>query len=134
MTQAKYYDSASGTWKAIIAGPAGADGADGTSGYSYTSVTTYTSTSVTLGNGDIRGLILLSNASAITATIPASYGTTGDTVTLLQYGAGQVTVAGAGGVTLRNSTTLKTRAQYSAITLIRLATNEWLIAGDTAAA
>jgi hypothetical protein len=127
----KKYNGGTSAWEAVAVG---ASGANGLNGYSYTSVTTYTTTSVTLGNGDIRGLILLSNASAITATIPADYGTTGDTVTILQYGAGQVTVAGAGGVTLRNSTTLKTRSQYSAITLIRLATNEWLIAGDTAAA
>jgi len=124
----KKYNTGTSAWEAVAVGSTGA------SGTSYTAVTTYTSTSVTLAAGDIRGLILLSNASAITATIPPSYGTTGETVTLLQYGAGQVTVAGGAGVTLRNSTTLKTRAQYSAITLIRLATNEWLIAGDTAAA
>ena len=29
MTQAKYYDSGSGTWKAIIAGPAGPAGPSG---------------------------------------------------------------------------------------------------------
>ena len=129
MAVLKKYNTGTSAWEAVVVG---GPGADGQPGYTYTSVTTYTATSVTLAAGDIRGLILLSNASAITATIPASYGVTGDTVTLLQYGAGQVTVAGAGGVTLRNSTTLKTRSQYSAITLIRLATDEWLVAGDTA--
>ncbi len=32
MTQAKYYDVASGTWKPIIAGPAGPTGAVGPTG------------------------------------------------------------------------------------------------------
>jgi hypothetical protein len=131
MSVLKKYNTGTSAWEAVAVG---ASGSNGTNGYSYTSITTYAGTTVTLATTDIRGLILLSSASATTVTVPASYGTTGDTVTLLQYGAGQVTVAGASGVTLRNSTTLKTRSQYSAITIIRLSTDEWLVAGDTAAA
>jgi hypothetical protein len=49
-------------------------------------------------------------------------------------GAGQVTVAGAAGVTVYSADSfLKLRAQYSSGTLIKTATNTWLLIGDLAA-
>lgn len=52
-------------------------------------------------------------------------------ITILQYGAGQITLAAAGGVTLRSSGgKTKSASQYSAITLLKVATNEWIAFGD----
>ena len=131
MTVLRQYNSGTSTWDVVVVG---ASGSNGTSGYSYTAVTTYSGSTVTLASGDIRALILLSNATSAAVTIPPSYGSTGDTVTLLQYSTGQVTVVAGSGVTLRYSTTVKTRSQYSAITAIKIGTDEWLVAGDTAVA
>jgi hypothetical protein len=78
-------------------------------------------------------MITLSNAAAIKLTIPtnASVAFPVDTrIDLAQFGAGQVTVGG-GGVTIRSfGGRLKLNGQYSAATLWKKDTNEWLLAGD----
>jgi len=89
--------------------------------------TTYTT--VLADNGK---LVTLSNASAITLTVPtnASVGyATGAQINIQQIGAGQVTVAGDTGVTV-NGTGTKTRAQWSAATLVKTATDTWTLIGD----
>lgn len=94
-----------------------------------------TGTSYTLVIGDAGKLVTLSNAGAITLTVPTNASVAfniGTRIDIVQLGSGQVTVAGAG-VTLRSTPTLKTRTQYSALSLIKIATNEWLIVGDLAA-
>lgn len=54
----------------------------------------------------------------------------GTRIDLVQYGAGQVTVGGAG-VTIRSAgAKLRLAGQYSGATLWKKATNEWLLAGD----
>jgi hypothetical protein len=74
----------------------------------------------------------LSHGSAIVFTIPA--GLPPGAVTIYQAGAGQIIITPAGGVTLRNrSGHVKTAGQWGVVTLIRIAANEWLLAGDTAA-
>lgn len=47
-----------------------------------------------------------------------------------QAGAGQITVAGAVGVTVNSASTLTSRTQYSGITLIKVGTDEWDLIGD----
>ena len=49
-------------------------------------------------------------------------------------GAGRVTVAGAVGVTVSSSLGLKTRTQFSIITLIKVATDTWYLTGDSSVA
>jgi hypothetical protein len=49
---------------------------------------------------------------------------------LLQTNTGQVTVAGAGGVTINGNPGLKLRAQWSSATLIKRAENTWVLVGD----
>jgi len=93
-----------------------------------------TGTAYTLALVDGGALVTLSNASPVTLTIPAN-GTVafpvGTQVDLAQVGAGQVTVAAAGGVTLQSAgSQVKLTGQYSAGTLVKLATNTWLLAGD----
>jgi hypothetical protein len=104
----------------------------------YDTVTTVpenaqTGTSYTLVLTDAGKMVTLSNASAITLTIPtnASVAFPVDTrIDLLQYGAGQVTVGGAG-VTIRSfGSKLKLAGQYSGATLWKKDTNEWVLMGD----
>ena len=59
-------------------------------------------------------------------------GEPGAQVTVAQMGAGKVTVAGAGGVTVNATPSLGFRAQYSTATLIKTATDVWLLVGDLA--
>jgi hypothetical protein len=78
-------------------------------------------------------MVEVSNASATTVTIPLNSSVafaTGTTITVLQTGAGQVTIAGAGGVTANGTPGLKLRAQWSLATLVKRNTDTWVVAGD----
>lgn len=92
-------------------------------------------TSYTLVLGDAGKMVTLNNASPITLTVPANSSVAfvvGTQIELAQLGAGQVTVAAAGGVTIRSTDTLKLTDQYSAVVLTKLATDEWLMTGRIA--
>ena len=96
--------------------------------------TTYTT--VLADNGK---LVTLSNASPITVTVPLNSSVayaTGAIINVQQIGAGQVTIEGASGVTLTSTgataTTPKTRAQYSAASIIKTGTDSWTVIGDIA--
>ena len=94
-----------------------------------------TGTTYTTVLTDASKLVTLSNGSGITLTIPANSSVAyavGTKLDLAQLGAGQVTVAGAGGVTVNATPTLKFRAQYSGATCIKTATDTWLLVGDLA--
>ena len=98
-----------------------------------------TGTSYTLVMADDTSLVTLANASAIAVTIPLNSSVAfpiGACVDIVQFGAGQVTVSGASGVTLVStggtSATPKTRVQNSAITLRKLGTDSWIAIGDCA--
>jgi len=86
---------------------------------------------------DAHKLVTLNNGSSITVTVPleATVGfIIGDQINLLQLGLGQVTVAGAAGVNVRSQgPKLKLNGQYAAATLIKIAANEWVLIGNTAA-
>jgi hypothetical protein len=91
----------------------------------------------TLVLSDAHKLVTLNNGSPITVTVPVEATVAflvGDQVNLLQIGAGQVTVAGAVGVTIRSQgPKLKLNGQYAAATLVKIAANEWVLIGNTAA-
>jgi hypothetical protein len=92
-----------------------------------------TGATYTLVLTDLAKLVTLSNAGAITLTVPLNSSVAfaiGDRIDLLQKGAGQVTVAGAGGVTVNSTPGLKLRAQWSSATLLKLDTNTWVLIGD----
>ena len=80
-------------------------------------------------------LITLTNAAAIAfnvsknsdAAIPV-----GGQIHLAQMGAGKVTVAGVATVTVNGTPSLGLRAPYSVATLIKIATDIWLLVGDLA--
>ena len=113
-----------------------ADRVIGSSEYDNITLNAQTGTSYTLLLSDAHKLVTLSNASGITLTIPTSASAAfeiGDQVNIMQLGAGQVTVGGAG-VTIRSQgSKLKLNGQYAAATLIKIGTDEWVIVGNTAA-
>jgi hypothetical protein len=93
-----------------------------------------TGTSYTLVLTDAGKLITLSNASAITLTVPANASVAfpiGTTIDLAQIGAGQVTVSNAS-ATINSTPSRLLRAQYSTATLIKYLTDTWLLVGDLA--
>lgn len=91
----------------------------------------------TLAAGDAGELVTLSNASGIILTVPTNASVPfaiGTQITITQANSGQVTIAGAVGVTVNaadNATKLRT--QWSAATLIKTATNSWILIGDISA-
>jgi hypothetical protein len=99
--------------------------------------TTYT---FVLADADNK-LVTASNAAAQTYSIPTDATTNfpvGTQINLIQIGAGQVTVqAATSGTTTVVSTgataaSPKCRVQYSAITLVKRATDSWYAIGDIA--
>ena len=95
-----------------------------------------TGTTYTLALSDAGKMVTLTNASPITLTIPTNATIafpTNTRIDLLQYGAGQVTIAGAG-VTINSSgSKLKLTGQYSGASLWKKATDTWVLIGDITA-
>jgi hypothetical protein len=93
--------------------------------------------SYTLASLDERDTIVeIGSASATTLTIPTDATINypvGTTLDIIQTGAGQVTIAGAGGVTVNATPGLKLRTQWSSATLLKRAANTWLVYGDLSA-
>lgn len=98
-------------------------------------INTQTGTAYTLVLGDRGYVIEMNNGSANTLTVPANADVAfpvGTQITVIQYGAGQTTIAPAGGVTIRSmGGALKTVGQYAAVSLYKRATNEWVLFGST---
>lgn len=96
-------------------------------------INTQTGTSYTLVLNDIGKVITLSNASAITLTIPQNSSVAfpvGTQIELVQLGAGAVTVGGSGVTINSKSSNKKTNGQYVAVSLLKTATDTWLLFGD----
>jgi hypothetical protein len=93
-----------------------------------------TGTTYTLIAGDLNKLVTLSNASAITLTVPNGIFTTGQQINIQQIGAGQVTIASDGTSVLTSSvgTSPKLRVQYSAATIVCTSSNNFTVIGDIA--
>lgn len=99
------------------------------------SINAQTGTTYTFALTDADCLVTLSNASAITATVPPNSSVAfalGTRIDLVQLGAGQVTVAQGSGVTVNSTPTKKFRAQYSGASLVKIATDTWMLVGDLA--
>jgi len=92
--------------------------------------------SYTLIRSDKNKLIEVNNAGATTITIPADNTVdypVGTEVRVLRTGAGQVTIAGAAGVTVNATPGLKLRAQWSSANMVKRAANTWVALGDLSA-
>ena len=98
---------------------------------------TQTGTTYTLAVNDAGQLVTLSNASAVTLTVPTNAAVPfaiGTQITITQANSGQVTIAGAVGVTVNaTDSATKLRTQWSAATLIKTNTNSWILIGDISA-
>lgn len=95
-----------------------------------------TGTTYTLAIGDAGQLVTLTNAAAVALTVPTNATApfaVGTQITLTQGGVGKVTIAGAVGVTVNSADGyLSLRTQWSSATIIKTATNSWILIGDTA--
>lgn len=111
-------------------GPTGPTGPAGTSW--SVSVNAQTGTTYTLQSTDNGVVVTLSNASAITLTVPSGLGAN-FACEIMQIGAGQVNVV-ASGITLNSYTGLTHLAgQHAAATLIAYASNVFNLSGNLSA-
>lgn len=98
------------------------------------SINTQSGTSYTFALTDMGGIVEATNAAAVTFTVPANATTAfpiNSRIDITQIGAGQITIAAAGGVTIRSSgSKLKLTGQYSGASLYKRGTNEWVLIGD----
>ena len=103
-----------------------------TLGFNAQTGTTYTLVAADAANK----LVTLSNASAITCTIPPSVFSAGQQINIAQIGAGQVTFAQGSGVTIvsagATASAPKIGKQYASVSVICTASNTFLIIGAVA--
>ena len=99
----------------------------------FSDIVAETTTARTLSDSDCGKVINCSNASAVTITIPSSV-SAGFNCTVVQSGAGQVTIAAGVSVDLYCYSSAKaTAGQYASINIIPYASNSYVLEGDLAA-
>jgi hypothetical protein len=117
-------------------GTTGPTGSTGAAGGGIAAINAQTGTTYTLVAGDLNDLVTLSNAGAITLTVPPSVFSANDVINIAQIGVGQVTFAQGAGVTINSTgataTAPKLRARYSSASVICTASNTFLVVGDIA--
>jgi hypothetical protein len=94
------------------------------------------SSSYTLVLADSGYLVEMSNVSANNLTVPLNSSVAfpiGTQINILQTGVGQTTVVATAGVTINATPGLKLRTQWSSATLIKRATDTWVLVGDLSA-
>jgi hypothetical protein len=114
-------------------GPQGPTGPAGAAADYVFTQNAQTGTTYTLVLADANKLVEMNNASANTLTVPTNANvefSVGQQIHLLQTGAGKTTVAAASGVTINAALGLRLRAQWSGATLVKRATNTWVLIGD----
>lgn len=108
--------------------------ANGVSTFRPLGTNTYTGTSYTFQLTDANKYVRASNGSAQTFTIPLNASVAfpiGTEIDLIQAGAGQLSIAATGGVTINSKAGhLSFATQYSAATLKKIATDTWDLVGD----
>lgn len=90
-----------------------------------------TGTTYTLVAADAGKLVTLTNAAAITLTVPGSVFTAGQRVDCLVLGAGMVTAVGSG-ATVNGTPSLVSRGQWSAFTVLFTSATTAVVVGDLA--
>jgi len=99
-------------------------------------VTSAQSAAYTLVLADSGKMVEMSVSSGHNLTVPSNANVAfpvGTTLTVLQTGAGQTTIAAQAGVTVNATPGLKLRAQWSSATIIKRATDTWVALGDLSA-
>lgn len=112
-------------------GVIGATGPTGPTGSMTLSTTVVNNSTYTVQLADVDKMVQV--AAECTVRVPLASEVNfpiGTTINLLQKGSGTLFVAANSGVTLRCASAARTRTQYSALSLIKLDTNEWLLIGD----
>lgn len=92
--------------------------------------------SYTLVLADKDKMVELSVGSSNTLTVPPNSSVeypVGTKINIVQTGTGQTTLTPGSGVTINGTPGLKTRAQWSAVTLVKRATDTWVAFGDLTA-
>jgi hypothetical protein len=101
----------------------------------YHTGTTAQVTSYTLAITDDSKIIEINSATAVNLTVPLNSSVAfpvGTSITILQTGAGQITVVPVSGVIINSTPGLKIRTQWAAATLLKRAENTWVLLGDLA--
>ncbi|MFA5557488.1 MAG: hypothetical protein WDA29_10360 [Flavobacteriaceae bacterium] len=97
-------------------------------------INTQTSATYTLVLADAHRLVIRSNSSANTVTVPTNTSVAfpvGTQITVVQTGTGTTSIAAAGGVTINSADDATAlRVRYSACSLVKIDTNIWLLIGD----
>jgi hypothetical protein len=93
--------------------------------------------SYTLVDADRSKMVEMNVATANNLTVPLNSSVPfaiGTQIEVTQYGAGQTTIVATGGVTVRSASgNLKIAAQYVAVSLIKIDTDEWYCFGNLSA-
>jgi hypothetical protein len=103
--------------------------------YGYQSIVTDANATRTMALADRGAWVRHTNATSVALTVPlnatVAFGI-GEIFNGIQAAAGQITIAGAGGVTINKPSgyNAKTRAQGSPYCLIKIATDVWDLIGD----
>lgn len=100
-----------------------------------TAIRTQSMTAYTFSKNDAGHIARFTNGSAVTATVPPYSSVEfapGTVITILQGGAGTVTIAAGGGVTInrKSGSALTTAGQYTGCQLINISTDVWTLMGS----
>lgn len=114
-----------------LVGATGATGPGGAGTGNVPSGTLQTGTTYTTASADVDHETPFNSSSAITVTVDTGSMTASQCAAYRQVGTGQMTFVAGSGVTL-NGASLKTRAQYSAVTLRCDSSGVFYLDGDTA--
>ncbi len=108
-------------------------------GVSFTAKADKTSTindmngSHTVVSGDVNNIREMSGGGTLSIPTDNSFWPVGQRMEVIQTGGSQVTIAGSSGVTVNGTPGLKLRAQWSAATIIKRATDTFVVIGDLSA-
>ena len=94
-------------------------------------------TAYTIALSDVGKVVTINSTSNLALTVPKNSVTAfpvGSQITIIRKNTGNVTITPVDGdVTINGTPGLILRARYSAATLIKLDTNEWIAVGDVSA-
>jgi hypothetical protein len=130
MANLKYYNSVTEEWETLVVGKQGPVGPEGPQGPAFIPGTSEKSSNYTIQSSDANSYIR-SVTSAITITVPDVL-ENGQSVNFIQTGAGQITFVGSGVTINSKEAKLKTAAQYSGATIVKIGGSYYLV-GDLGA-
>ena len=90
-------------------------------------------TTINLALGNSEGVLVTTAATATDARVPTNAGTPfiiGTKITIIQEGAGQVTITPTAGVTVNSAVGLKTSGQFAVAHVVKTATDTWYAYGN----